>query len=388
MIVICEECGKKYRIDADRIKGKQARFNCKSCGHTVTVTKPAEEPLPPVETETMPPPPPPSPGPEPDPRESLEEAEGEKEKKKKKEKKEKKAASPKRLGLRTKMFLLFFLVPLLCVAAAGWLYIQQLRNLSELLTQESTAVVTQLAEQSIGEKARSVAAECSIYLKNNPGLSKIRYNEDPVFREIAVQQVGDTGYTALYELPDSDGVWRTWAHANPKIVGIDMADLKTPLGKSFPGFWRVYTGVKKGKESEGYYTWQDADGKFRDKYMLCTPVEGTPYIIAATTYLYEFTRPMIRLSEEAESQTVRILSFLLAIIGGTLLLIGVIVFLYGHLVTQRIKYLTEAAERISVGELDTEIEITSNDEIGDLGEAISRMQDSIRLSLDRLKRRR
>ncbi len=381
MIVICEECGKRYQIDAGRIKGQQARFNCKGCGHTVKVIKPVEEEAPRyVEAKAAPPMPPPSPGPEPGSG-TIAGDFGE-------EKKTKKAAAPKRMGLRAKMFLLFFLVPILCIAAAGWLYIQQLKNLSTLLTQESTAVVTQLAERNIAEIARSVADECSVYLKANPGLPKTRYNEDEVFKDIAVQPVGETGYTALYELPDAEGVWRTWAHANPKIVGINMENLKTPMGKSFPGFWKVFSGVRDGKESEGYYTWQDADGEFRDKYMLCTQVEGFPYIIAATTYLYEFTRPMTSIAEEAESQTRKTMRLLLAIIGGTLLLIGVIVFLYGHFVTRRIKYLTEAAERISVGELDMEIDIKSNDEIGDLGEAISRMQDSIRLSLDRLKRRR
>jgi HAMP domain-containing protein len=49
--------------------------------------------------------------------------------------------------------------------------------------------------------------------------------------------------------------------------------------------------------------------------------------------------------------------------------------------------LTDLAERISVGEMDAEINIESSDELGTLGEAISRMQDSIRLSIDRLKRR-
>jgi methyl-accepting chemotaxis protein len=46
------------------------------------------------------------------------------------------------------------------------------------------------------------------------------------------------------------------------------------------------------------------------------------------------------------------------------------------------------AERISVGDLDIEIESTSTDEIGELSEAISRMQESIRLSIERLRRRR
>jgi HAMP domain-containing protein len=35
-----------------------------------------------------------------------------------------------------------------------------------------------------------------------------------------------------------------------------------------------------------------------------------------------------------------------------------------------------------------EVKTTSKDEIGELAEAISRMQDSIRLSIERLRRRR
>ncbi len=39
MIVICEECGKKYDIDPAQIKGREAKAKCKSCGHVITVTK-------------------------------------------------------------------------------------------------------------------------------------------------------------------------------------------------------------------------------------------------------------------------------------------------------------------------------------------------------------
>ena len=43
MIVICEECGKKYKIDPAKIKGEQARFKCKACSHIITVKK--QEPV-------------------------------------------------------------------------------------------------------------------------------------------------------------------------------------------------------------------------------------------------------------------------------------------------------------------------------------------------------
>ena len=57
MIVICEECGKKYQIDPGKIRGKQARFKCKSCGNVVAVTKPEEQPAP--QAPQAPPPAPP-----------------------------------------------------------------------------------------------------------------------------------------------------------------------------------------------------------------------------------------------------------------------------------------------------------------------------------------
>ncbi|MFH1292543.1 MAG: HAMP domain-containing protein [Pseudomonadota bacterium] len=76
------------------------------------------------------------------------------------------------------------------------------------------------------------------------------------------------------------------------------------------------------------------------------------------------------------------------IMGSTLILIILIVSIYGTKLTGRIKTLTDVADRISVGELDAEIKIKSKDELGDLAEAISRMQDSIRLSIERLRRRR
>jgi HAMP domain-containing protein len=214
------------------------------------------------------------------------------------------------------------------------------------------------------------------------------FNGNPGFKAIAVQKVGLTGYTALYELPGEDGVWRTWAHANAKIIGIDMKKLEKPLGENFPGFWTVYTGVKGRKESKGYYSWKDADGAFRDKYMVCTPIEGFPYVIAATTYLDEFTMPIKVMEARAEKSEKRSRLITFVIFGGTLLLIGLIVSIYGHRLTRRIRTLTEVADRISVGELDTEVNIKSKDELGDLAGAITRMQDSIRLSIERLRRRR
>ncbi len=40
MLVICEDCAKRYNIDENRITGEKAKFSCKECGHIIVVEKP------------------------------------------------------------------------------------------------------------------------------------------------------------------------------------------------------------------------------------------------------------------------------------------------------------------------------------------------------------
>jgi predicted Zn finger-like uncharacterized protein len=384
MIVICEDCGKKYRIDHTKIKGNIAKFKCKACNHIITVSKPKPETQ---EKKSS---------------EPFIEAEGEvREKratsvdthaeKKSPEKSRRTSTSPRSggMGLRTKMFILFFALPILFLAFSSLLLMRQMENLASLLTDESTRIVNKMAEEKMADISRSVAMQCKLYLLSHSGLRKQKFSKDVNFKRLAVQKVGLSGYTALYQRPGSDGIWRTWSHVNPKIIGIDMRKIRKTLGKqNFEGFWRIYTDVKGGKESKGYYTWKDKDGRFRNKFMVCTPIDGTPYVIAATTYLDEFTRPVNVLKAQSVKSTQQTRTIFWIILGTTIFLIGIIVAIYGYRLTSRLKSLTDVTERISIGELDANIPSQSKDEIGELAEAISRMQDSIRLSIARLRRRR
>ncbi len=384
MIIICEECGKKYQIDPAKIKGREAKAKCQACGHVITVPKPepqeaenvlnpplSQEPM--AETEA--------------PSETSEEGDAAQ---KTQMMKSPKVTGPKGkgMGLRGKIFILFFFIPIVLIVTAGLLYLGQLNSLSGLITGESTKVVTNLAETIIQDKARAVASEVKLYVDNHSDLKREQFHTDSDFRAVAVQKVGKTGYTALHAVPDDSGVWRNWVHVNPELIGFDMSKLREPMGQSFAGFWKVFSSGKDDTESRGYYTWQDKDGSFRDKYMVCSPVKGTPFVIAATTYLDEFTRPILQLESQAKKMTKATKNIVFGILGGTLLLIGFVVALYGQRLTGNIRNLTNIAERISVGDMDAEIEIDSRDELGDLAQAVARMQDSIRLSIERLRRRR
>ena len=92
--------------------------------------------------------------------------------------------------------------------------------------------------------------------------------------------------------------------------------------------------------------------------------------------------------KEVLHMVAQVMSFAYLLLAITVVFILIIAWFSGKTLSGPIIKLTDAAERISVGELDMEIRIRRKDEIGDLSEAIARMQDSIRLSIERLRRRR
>lgn len=366
MQVTCTACGKRYEIDTSFISGEKAWFSCKGCGERIIVSKPEAPQLQSVPAKAVPAPAEPA-GSAPAAVDTA-------------------AFRKGPFGLRAKMTLLFLVIPIALMAAASSFYLRQLDSLSELITLRSTDAVTELAESIISDSANSVAKQVSLFLQNNPGATSEELSRQEAFKAVAVQKVGKTGYTALYELPDDEGIWRTWAHVNSKIIGIDMKKLEKPLGTNFPGFWAIYTGVEGGKESSGYYAWQDKDGTIRQKFMVSAPVPGTRYVVASTTYLDEFTLPIKTLEQDARQVTEQTSTFTFGILAATLVLVGLIVSLYGYRLTRQIRSLTDHAERISVGDLESQLAIDSRDEIGELAEAITLMQTSIKLSISRMRR--
>jgi predicted Zn finger-like uncharacterized protein len=248
MIVVCEECGKKYRVNPSKIEGKAASFKCHICRHVIMVLKPrVNSPLPDpkmkvTSTNTI------------DDRLAADGADTKDDTpaadRAKAETRHRQKAGG--FGLRAKMLLLFLFIPLVLTAGVSLFYVWYFETTTRLVVQESSKIVTQLAEE--------------------------------------------------------------------KIANISVA---TAMMQS-----------------------------------------------------------------QAKVLTDKARMIALMMLGATLSLIGIIVFVYAHRLTGKIKSLTEVAERISLGELEMEIETKSRDEIGELAEAIARLQDNFRLCVERLRLRR
>jgi HAMP domain-containing protein len=78
---------------------------------------------------------------------------------------------------------------------------------------------------------------------------------------------------------------------------------------------------------------------------------------------------------------------IISIIVGVTLAGIIIVLILANRIISPIIYLTKKANEISQGNLGDRIYIKTNDEIQDLGEALERLRESVRIALDRLKKR-
>ena len=79
--------------------------------------------------------------------------------------------------------------------------------------------------------------------------------------------------------------------------------------------------------------------------------------------------------------------FALILLASTVVLVLIIAWFSARAIVTPIMKLTDAAERMSLGELNVKIDVKSKDEIGLLAQAIGRMQTSLRLAMNRLRRK-
>ena len=260
-----------------------------------------------------------------------------------------------------------------------------LSDLSAAAVKESTESLNKLGERVIQEKAQDVAKQIEIFMKSQPKGSLSSPSNNPKLKEIAIQKVGETGYTAVH---DSRGI--NYFHVNPQIVGTDLHQLATKL----PEFWKILEAGLSGPAA-GYYNWKDSDGTIRAKFMYTAPVKGTNFIVAATTYIDEFSKPaktiIDRMAQIEKTYSVqynnRFGTFALIVLIDLLVLL-VVIYLYSYSIIHPIRYLSDVADKISMGDLKTTINVKAKGEVAVLAESIERMQTSVKAAIDRLQRRK
>jgi methyl-accepting chemotaxis protein len=189
------------------------------------------------------------------------------------------------------------------------------------------------------------------------GVMAAGVNIDIMSKQIATWKRGETGYAFLVD--DTDKVV---AHQIEKYV-IDQVNL---------GRYPLVTEYKKGKRNPIFF--KDSNG------------------ISCMGMVKETKYGWLLCVQQNEEEIFQVLkaerNFAYIILGSTVLGILIFAWLSGRMITKPIKDITNAADLISIGELDVPIHAKSKDEIGELAGAIIRMQESIRVSLERLRKKR
>jgi signal transduction histidine kinase len=302
-------------------------------------------------------------------------------------------------GISTKILVSFLAVSLVSV---GIISIFAIRNmgivgdtsrqnsisLGQSAVTESIAALEDSGRRIVQLKASVVAKDVQLFLEQHPDLSDSQLVNNEQLRKISVQPVGQTGSTMIY---DKSGI--IYFHDDPKLVNANInklsqgiADLKAIMDSSLIG------------ETAGYYDIEDDSGNIRAKYLYSFPVAGTSLIVAATTYIDEFSRP----AAETESRiTAAVLAttryierqmnlaqwtFIIIIIC-MIVIISTLSSFIARTITDPIVALTKGVGIIAKGDLNYKIKVKTGDEIEHLAAQFNAMTSNLKESYSNLEQK-
>jgi len=303
-----------------------------------------------------------------------------------------------RIPIMMKMMIAFVVLTLSSLAIVGSITLNDIRDigqyayrssvtLGESAISDSTNALETLGRKIIRQRALDVAAQCALYLKfQSPG-SKEDLMGNREFHKIAVQPVGNRGYTLLFEKKTGIILF----HINPDLVRFDTHRLADPL----PTAWKLFRETLDGSPAAGFYDWRDPDGVVREKYMAIVPVENSPYMVAATTYIDEFLGPVKDTMEKISDATLNIGNHINTRMQNTrntfidifilliLLVSGISLFL-SRMITLPLLSLTEGVQVLGRGDMDHKVDVRTSDELGQLAESFNQMTRDLKDYMERL----
>jgi methyl-accepting chemotaxis protein len=442
MQVTCGKCGKIYRVDENKFKGERAKFRCKACQHILVVTKPEVK-----ETQdatiTI------EQTPAPATAALIKAREGVSEKEREEAFSMPLDRKKLRFGLFAKIIIVMLIVSLLPLSIFWTITFKEtsrrLRGDTELLMSLTAQGLGNQVESWIDNNIwilRSHANQPAIISMNRPiqerVLREIHEKYPYMYLVFTVgldgQNVARSDDVPLKDYSDRQyykdiikGKKLSWQTLIDKTSKKPALVLAVPI-KSGNNLVGVMAGAmnideiskyianwKKGKT--GYAFLVDEKGKvvahqIRQYVIKQKNLSRHPLIAAFrkgkwTTETINFnnengnsTLGHVKgikygwaLAIQQENQEVfaplkRVQNFAISLFIVTIVIVTLIALSSARAIVTPIKKLTDVAERMSLGDLNMQINIPSKDEIGLLAQAIKRMQTSLRLAMERLRKKR
>jgi methyl-accepting chemotaxis protein len=213
----------------------------------------------------------------------------------------------------------------------------------------------------IGKTSKKPALVLSvpIYQQNNlVGVMAAAMTIDEISKFVANWKKGDTGFAFLI-----DDKGKVVAHQRKQFVVTQKNLSRHPLIAAF----------RKGKWTTKTLTFNQ---------------DGKPTLGHVRGIKYGWALALQQETREVYAPLKRVRNFAVSLLIVTIVLVSLIAFISARTIVRPIMTLTDVAERMSLGDLNMQINIPSKDEIGLLAQAIKRMQTSLRLAMERLRKKR
>lgn len=445
--IICDKCGKKYKIDETKIKGESARLKCKGCDNVLTVTKdaPAAAKVPEPEVSVL--------SREPKADSSYEQtvtlatAEG-LEKKKEATLHASAGAMKVRFGLSPKIIIVMLLISLMPLT----LYWSVTFKESSRFIRTDTEILMAQTVKGLGGQVDEWIDKNILILRTaarlNDMASMDRVKQEHILKAInqeypwmyLVFTVGPNGMNIarnddkpLTDYSDRDyykdvmqGKDLSWQvligktskkpavvlavpikAADNSIIGVMAAAMNIDdISKTVAAWKKGKTGFaflvdEKGKVVSHQIPEYVLEQKDLNNHPLVSTIrkkgnevslnfkndKGKPAYGYAKTNKYGWVTAIQQEDEEAFGQVKRSQMFALSIFGFTVIIVALIAWLSARTIVKPITQLTDAAERMSMGDLEVKIDIKAKDEIGLLAQALQRMQTSLNMAMARMRRK-
>ncbi len=445
MEITCDACGKKYRIDETKMSRDTAKVKCKVCDNIMTITKPKLEPTPKVPEPAI------SAEPE-IPRRVISRPAVAAEEESADEEKEIPAfytGQRIRFGLFTKIIIVMLfisLVPFLSFWGLTW------RETNERIRSDTEILMAQTAKglgTSVDSWINNNVSILRTTARLPEIISMERERQEPVLRTIHEEYpwiylaftVGLDGMNVARsdDVPLKDYSdrqyykdivkgknlsWQTLVGKTSKQPALVLA-VPIKSGNNLVGV--VAAAMTVDDISQNIATWKKGNTGFaflvdEKGYVISHPnqqfvvkrmnLNSHPLIAnfrkrgwtTITTHFknskdgdslghvrsnnYGWALVLQQEDQEVFYALNRMQEFALILLACTVLVVTVIAWLSARAIVTPVRKLTDAAERMSLGELNVKIDVKSRDEIGLLAQAIGRMQTSLRLAMNRLRRKR
>jgi len=306
-----------------------------------------------------------------------------------------------RFGIRDKILISFLALSLISVGiisslalryigSVGTLTKEYSASMGETVMSVSIAALEDQGRRTIYQKASDIAKEIYFYLQLHPDMTGAEIMRDQKLNSIAIQKVGRTGYTIVY-----DNKGKILFATEPGIIGTNLRN----LGGEPSYYSSIFERSLLGGEASGYYKYKGpADNLERTKYMCTVPVESSELIINASTYLDEFssaaddTRDRIssaveEMSKQVDKQAREAELIFIAVIVSMVVVVSGVSFLLSETITRPVMALTKGSEQFAIGELDYKFDIHTGDEMQVLAEQFNNMGDALKESYTNLEQK-